>query len=535
MPVLSEIFLMQASNKGYDPQTLQDKDFPLHEAYDAADEIYFLTFRTFHELNVIMKDKGIPAGKQDGSTGYFPQSDRESKTGQEKYEEDQILIWRFFTELTVVMCGVPAYPVVDEFFRGAKEMVETGQVPFYLAFAAQIFLDIHHLREEVGRAFGILEDNLRFYDKEIGEHLHFHENMRSDNWPPKYDVFIRRLREKLRWVLDDPVHHIKLKSSQAAGENPHPSILERNIMLKMSPVLSGLMLYRFRSEMYNIGINLANAWGSITYSLHLYNALQSEKLISERWKGIDTIRTLLGDSNFFVGNAPTTPADYSKKFHLQMGATVAAFSRNRRANAPLYSRSGARVIKHGVPVSRMFYDRYVKNTGQVDWKAEDVAQLIELGLDVFPHGPLSEAVKAQQKTTNGKKQPSLLAEMHPEFLVNGPLLMLQGEALEFAFPYMAMHRECWSLLRAVRKYCHVQLQESFTKSYRDQETELCCIVGFIFMTAGNKQMKLLWEAGIAVDEFLRSQGSGAVGSLGSQKGLGVPSQYLEKQKLRTET
>ncbi|EGU88700.1 hypothetical protein FOXB_00785, partial [Fusarium oxysporum f. sp. conglutinans Fo5176] len=43
------------------------------------------------------------------------------------------------------------------------------------------------------------------------------------------------------------------------------------------------------TKMCNFGIAITNAWGSITYSAHLYDALRNEGLLNEHWTNMDAI------------------------------------------------------------------------------------------------------------------------------------------------------------------------------------------------------------------------------------------------------
>ncbi|XXH04045.1 GTP cyclohydrolase II [Hypoxylon texense] len=537
--ILAKVFVMQAITKGYVlPATPRLDDFAL-EAFDVADGTYILTYNVLESLARVVQAQNIPIYKE-GSFGYYdPRSTRESKSGYKKHEEDRVLLMKFFTELMAVERGVANYPVADEFLRGVKELAETKQVSFHLVFAAQIFLDIHHtLRAGADRGYEMLEKNLCFLEGEIDAHLEYHKDMKINNWPAHNNWMISQIKSKLKSVLSDPAHNAKLKAYREIGQ-PVPISLERNRLLKMSPVLSGLMLYHFRIEVWDVGIALANAWGSITYSLHLYNALQAEELEPRKWPDMDVVRTLLGDSNFFVGDAPGTAADYFKKFCLQMGTTVTAFSKNRRANptlSSLSSKSGPRGIKDGAPVSSMFMDRYLRNTGQVDWTAADVAKVIELSLwetegseeeHTLILGQIEDPEKLRQKKNRKKFSPET-AKLHPEQLIRGLMFALQGEVLEIAFPYTAMHRECWSLLRAVRKHCDPLLRQTFDAAYMERESELCFVVGYIFMAiTDNPGSELLSEAAVAVREYVRTEGSTMLGLL---KEIGMPVEFKSQKE-----
>ncbi|KAI1767151.1 hypothetical protein GGR53DRAFT_144728 [Hypoxylon sp. FL1150] len=536
--ILSKVFMIQALTMGYNIPESSDLNALAYEAFDVADGTYILTHSTLESLANVVQAYDIPIYKEGASGHYNPRSNRAAKPGEQKYEEDRVLIMKFFTELMAVERGVPNYPVADEFLRGVKELAITKEVTFHLVFATQIFVDIHHtLRAGVGRGYDVLTRSLIFFETEIGEHLKYHKDMKLDNWPARNNMMVEQIRAKLRWVLNDPVYDVKLKLQETGQLLPDP--LERNRILKMSPVLSGLMLYHFRAELWDVGIALANAWGSIAYSLHLYNALQTQGLKPGQWPDMDLVRTMLGDSNFWVGDAPETPEDYFKKFCLQMGTTAAAFTQNRRARIGLSSRAGPRGIKGGAPVSCMFMDRYLRNTGQVDLKAEDIAKIIELSLfetsgseeeHTLILGQIDDPEKLNLKRKNRNKCSPETAKLHPEQLVRGLMFALQGETVEFAFPYTAMHRQCWSLLRAVRKHCDHLLRQAFTPSYMQRESELCFVVGYIFMDGQErKDSNLLSAAGVAVREFVRIKGSRMLGLLNA---LGMPVEFKTEQEAK---
>ncbi|KAI1084861.1 hypothetical protein F5B20DRAFT_568151 [Whalleya microplaca] len=526
--VLEKFYFVQAMAQGHNVLDQVDQGLAQaivnfnYDTYDVANRTYILTCSLLDALI-----------KKDGTYGFYnPRSNRSSKTGYQKFEEDRVLIMTFFTELMAVERGVHDYPVEDEFFRGIKELDKTREVPFYLVFAAQIYLDIHYvLRDQAEQPFETLMQHMEFFRNEIDEHFKFHEKLKIDSWPAVNDHMIRQVQTKIRHIMLDPVYKVKVKAYQRTGE-PVPTTMKPNRILKMSPVLSGLMLYHFRAEMWDIGITIANAWGSITYSLHLYHALRSEKQITAPWPDMDVVESMLGDSNFFVGDPPRNPDEYYKKFCLQMGTTAAAFTNKRRRNIALASRSGPRGIKDGAPVSSMFMDRYLRRTGQVDWTPEHVAKIIDLGLwemeepeeeGTMVMGQIEDPEKIKERKKKGKKKATERVQPPPEQLVRALVFALEAESLEFALPYMAMHRECWSYLRAVRKHCDPLLRQIFTPAYMERESELPFVVGWIFSAAAESNDKrLLSQAAEETREFVRKSGGTLLETLDN---LGFPVEF----------
>lgn len=95
---------------------------------------------------------------------------------------------------------------------------------------------------------------------------------------------LREFQRKIKWVAGDPIYKVKVKQYHKHHKQGMPvsNTMQPHRLLKYSPLLSGLVLFHFRAEFYDIGIAVANAWGSITHPWHLYNALRSENSLRGR-------------------------------------------------------------------------------------------------------------------------------------------------------------------------------------------------------------------------------------------------------------
>lgn len=311
-----------------------------------------------------------------------------------------------------------------------------------------------------------------------------------------------------------------------ATRTPIPDWVKPNNLLTMSPVLSGLMLYHFRAEMYETGIALANASTSITQALHLYNAVRHEGFMQSVWPDMEIIRATLGDSNFFVGEAPKNPEDYFRKINIQMGKSIATMTDKRRRNVAFSSRSGPRGIKDGAPVSCMFKDRYLRRTEQVEWTPEYVNQIIDLsmweqkgnekdGTPILGQIDDPEKIKAKKQGRGkgngkgGKKQRGTATEdglLPPEMLIQALLFALHCESFEFSLPYISMHRQCCRALLAVQRDCSPLLQQVFPITYIEREENLTSVVGLVFGAAVSDDRRLLVQAAETLDRFIRAEG-----------------------------
>lgn len=149
-------------------------------------------------LDVLGPD-GLSLYKEGMFGTYDPARDWSRMPKQEKFQQDKILMMEFFTELATVVRCVPNYPVRDEFIRGVQELDRTREIPMYLAFAAQIFLDIHHvLRARVYSAHETCISHIGLMDEDLGLHLDFHNKLRINNWPSSNDEMLKGLRNKIK-------------------------------------------------------------------------------------------------------------------------------------------------------------------------------------------------------------------------------------------------------------------------------------------------------------------------------------------------
>ncbi|KAH6976031.1 hypothetical protein BKA56DRAFT_674544 [Ilyonectria sp. MPI-CAGE-AT-0026] len=509
-----------------------------HDFYDIADETYFNAGRLIESLAKVLSPRHLPIYREGMFGTYDPKSNRDAKTGHEKFNEDKIILAEFFPEGVSLARLVPGYPAEDNFIRGIKELDKTQEVSFPLIFATQILLDIHHiLRDHTADVAYTVIQEVTALGNLIDGHFEYHRTLRIANWPRSNDDALRSFRQSITWFVGDPVHGAKEKVSRRSN-NLQSS--EKHRILQYSPILAGLALYHFRAGMYDVGIAISNAWGSITYSAHLYNALMGERLLKNIWVDMQLVLTTLGDSNFFVGNKPRNPNDYLKRFSLQMGVSSSALT-SRGSRAPnrsqriedISSRAGPRGIRDGAPVSCMFIERYLRKGAQVNWTPEHVDNIIsrsqyevessdEDGTSVLAQ--IDDADKLREKRRaheeNSKKRRRNISKggrLTPEQLVKSLTLSMQAEALEFAFPYLLMHRWSWRFLRVVKDACDPILRNFFGPTYLERESDLPFVVGYIFMLVvgvdGHKDDAALRRAAEVVEEMIAADAGGFVAAM----------------------
>ncbi|KXH37988.1 hypothetical protein CSAL01_07919 [Colletotrichum salicis] len=258
----------------------------------------------------------------------------------------------------------------------------------------------------------------------------------------------------------DPMLVEKLRLKKPIAD---PS-LELLRLMKTDPVTAGLIMYTFRAATYRVGICLANDTLSVMSTMHLYNALYQEGLLkSKRWD-IELIKELAGKSQFYVGNPPSDPKGYIKSFRMQTGLKGVYMSQLQRSKTQtkLYKElKNRRRISEGATVSMMFYESYCNGKGETstgNWTAEDIVRILDhcpegLWFDHPQEEPEGEnRDKCSKKPTQKWKRPAKPAKpsLPPYDIITSPGVGLLDEAAEFGFPWLAMHRNAWYLMRKIR-------------------------------------------------------------------------------------
>lgn len=531
--------------KGFSLDSLQSDNGMLNQdTYDIADSVLMIPFFFLKSFTDVLQPQMLPLIKE-GMFGYYdPTRSRATMSSQAKFQEDQVLLMETLTELMIIIRLLPDFPVRDEFLRGMDEMDRTRAIPYYLVFAAQIFLDTNHqLRDETSAHCASVMKQLSTMSNDLDIHFDFHEKLKIDSWPASNDQALVAIQSLINWIGPDPLLVAKKKQYTRQGM-PLSDTIQQHRLLHRSPVLAGLVLFHFRARMYEVGISVANAWGSISYSNHLYNAMLREGLLRGRWSDMDVAQMALGSASFFVGEPPSNRNQYLSRFCLQMGISAAALRAspaNRRGNARrrLASRSGPRGIKTGVPVSSMFEERYIGGTERLEWTPEQVDQVVsraefeiegsvEDGNFALGHIDDTDRLREIRMAQQGKakrKTGSDTARLAPHKLIQSLVLALQAETLEHAFHYLVLHRFSWRLLRAVKKACDPLLRSIYSPGYLERETELPFVVGYIFMAADTESGtppddRLLHKAAEAMNAMIKV-GAGGISQLTLQSATGI--------------
>ncbi|RAH46210.1 uncharacterized protein BO95DRAFT_481817 [Aspergillus brunneoviolaceus CBS 621.78] len=410
-------------------------------------------------------------------------SDWARKSARDRFEEDMKVINEVLSEFVYLhlLLRQPE-PHEDEVTRGIRKMFDTHQVPLWLAFACQIFLDIHHcLGGDVESGFADLANTAKSIQSWLELSQEFFAHLRIVSWPEQYDARIKRFLEFISaWVDSD--------FTQTAKERNHvwrPS--ECFKLMKWHPLFCGILTYYIKARFQDFAMAFQGTWGAIMYAAHLCNALRQEGLLTRHWADMEL--ALSWHNEIFVGTPPCQPSEYFKQYSLSIGLSAAAFARNRRHSVRLPgSKAGPRRMQPVAPVSRMFFSRHCEGLTPSGFTESDLETILAKSAAWNNDQQVDRSVSKHRATRTDRGKPPTKKCSTCQLTVVELLETLRdtihNEAPEFTFDYLALHRNCWRLLRMVRDMCDPHLRRVHGADSLEDETELPFLVGHFFMAAG---------------------------------------------------
>lgn len=202
-------FGLQCVHRGQDPNHRQRRDDLFNMAvYDLLEDIMLPTYSTLSSLQDIIQSGSVPQYKP----GYFGYRDTRipwsQKSPRDKIHDDRLVLLEAFPDLVLLSMITSKSPLAeDELMRGVRAMSPGKDIPLWLVFAAQCFLDAQHeLKEAISNGHDQLKSSANSIKASIEENLKFHESLRIVNWPKSNDIqFTEMLRVINEWVGKDAV------------------------------------------------------------------------------------------------------------------------------------------------------------------------------------------------------------------------------------------------------------------------------------------------------------------------------------------
>lgn len=491
--MLQKFWLATCITYGQDETAKEHPDDDMNfSMYKVSETFFWPTHMLLEAFLRVIEPGSMPIMKPGYFGIYEPTSDRSKMTDREKFKEDKAMLCGILPDFYLACCSTPVFYSEDEFMKGLRSAFKTKNVPLWLVFATQVYLDVHHiLRDGVSEWYAYLFELDRVFTNSIEANFEFHNSLRIDNWPRSNDMVIRQLLKHMDGiVMQDQILQKKRNLGLPSYLHGKPFDLMRS-----HPILCGLCACDFKIKYQELGIMFVNAWGSVLYTYQLYNGVRQEKLMQNKWQDMDIIMRM--QDEVFGRERPAKFEDYVKVFSLSIGVSATAFAKNKRKGPLPVSKDGPRgMLKELAPVALTFKDRFCSTSGQTDLSLQDLERIVaksvwkidEVGEALSDMGFPSLARESKKGKAANAKQAISQRRPNATELLESLRNSLMGERLELDFDYLTLHRICWRLLRLIQKECDPKLTKMCGAGYLEQENQLPFVVGYIFGAAAKTKL-----------------------------------------------
>ena len=372
---------------GLEPKSLERRSIVDFERWSFVRESFQLPYRLLVSFRKGIEELGsIPVTRPASLGTYTPGIDRTKLEPKELCEQDSGLLMDFLVTVGPYV-AIGDSPNDDELMKGIEVLIRQKQrkITLWLVFAAQSYLDIHHiLMKDADKPLEDLQKFGREAQSTLQEHFAFVEDHSVSQLRTKKSESIVHdtLKEIEEWALGDKLTRIMSqeigKEQQRRGRRGKSRVWQPNELLKMHPLLCGMMKYSFHLQLQWEGIHLLNET-EIMVAAHLYNALKQCGYLPDgcEWEDMNLLIEMHGTQDIFLGDLPTTIEDCTKRLAMFQGVSPQTFARNRRigGHRVIFSKTGGRILKQASHIASIFRNRFLSG-GDVDLSLASVEALL---------------------------------------------------------------------------------------------------------------------------------------------------------------
>ncbi|KAH7184321.1 hypothetical protein BKA60DRAFT_588785 [Fusarium oxysporum] len=300
----------------------------------------------------------------------------ETMDNRQRWAQDKAALLEVVPDITLLF-ELEGIPVLDEFARGIKCMFETEEVPVWLCFAVQNYLDT--LRFFGHNVTNALAEFHRF--NEITAELLNRASL-ADYHQNDAKKYFKDMRKMVTVKINDvDIFTASRMALNRGRRNESPS--RSSSFLLHNPLFCGLWIHYARVLFHQTGIRYAAKPGAVLHA-------QQEHLVPvSEWPDIDRLFAMQGLQAFFVGTEPPASLQaHFKTYCMSRGVSpanwLAAANRRKGKQGKVLlqrSRAGIRERKLEAPVSLCCAARMGKRDVEEPigraWNAEVMQQILE--------------------------------------------------------------------------------------------------------------------------------------------------------------
>ena len=378
------------------------------------------------------------------------------KTTEEKIADDRIVMKDVLPLFqSACVAGLDFEVHMPDLLLRLLHLYLSGEQGFsiLLAFAAQAYLEAYHIvgtrADAAFREVQALGRSIRMSATATIDLNRQPAKGRSNSMRQAEDQ-----AEDLLSVLNENVFKDRAQTllEKKKVAQPHPPEFA---LLKQHPLLCGTMAFMLHISAQAVGLTYCNRWTSAIPCAHLFNAMQQEKLVHSAWPDLELMIEHQTAEFVFYGGHPRTPEEYSTRYALALGTSPTMFAANRRDNSFKHNVNGVRLVEERTPVSCMIRDM---RTGENDADEPDLEVLLNKLYEPAADGVTDGAnvltgVRRKQplRGTEKKRIKSQTTRfLSPKQVLQAVEAAVSVEFDALKFDYMALHRQCWTLLERMK-------------------------------------------------------------------------------------
>ena len=410
---------------------------------DFADRLYILPCFIIHEFLKKIKNHTVVMGRTRCNHEAEPSSHQ--GYGDIFLEGDKDILLRGLAEFSSwIKYGYDGLPVVDELMDGLSSAFVEQTVPLWLAYAGQIFVDIHNVLGKNGaRCFSELHATARQIASTIKEYC--------SDFPDSGGL--RSLEELLdEWLPGDD-------SDADVSEHIADDSIEPMDLFKCHPVLCGVFQFKLYTFIQHLSLEFINVNQTVLMVAHLYEACRQGGYLTQIWPDMELFMNIHVRERMFAGRIPQTPAESLKCLQLMMGVSPTQFANTNR-RTPLRSKT-RKELSFNSPVMNLFHKQWVERG--------DTILTITTVEGVLPS---QQSTSTPQSTTVPGDDQSWMQKVWPRGHKMTPLQFLDilpkaisAEEHIFRFDYISLHVRCLQFLDTLQNVLDRQLAHHYGAEY----------------------------------------------------------------------
>ncbi|KAI0143489.1 hypothetical protein GGR57DRAFT_518763 [Xylariaceae sp. FL1272] len=386
-------------------------------------------------------------------------------SNRQKWSQFQTALMEMLGDIDFMGSTLKTAPVEYELIRGIRQMQDTGKVPIWVCFAAQLYYD----------TLTVLGPRSKDGNTELRK-TRIRMQKTLANVPTKSKEWQQLVKDLAYWE-NDVLYYCRDAMKDELGMNGYYpfKFLERH------PLYCGLWIHHLRSSFHKFGAIYAAGPGGVMCTAQLYHALKLEGLVAAHWEDLEKFMDMQGNSTFFVGEPPTTVEAHFKNFCFCLGMSTTNWAPNKRKGPLQQTQATVRNLKFKGWAPLIIRDRIVTFVERRLISSEKIEQILEAGRKSQRVG------REEVKTGENVKATDSNTTITPANLIEQVARTITLEVPDLLFDNWTLHNQCWKLLLDMKRQFseHLGLTDMLNKAI-PREEQLPSVVGYVFSTAAGK-------------------------------------------------